>query len=460
MVPVVNAIVSKSLFAERALLEHGWANDVRIDIDAQGRISDILTDTTCGTQAERTHGPVVPAISNLHSHAFQRAMAGLAEIAGTGDDSFWTWRDLMYRVVGSLSPDGLEAVAAKLYIELLKGGFGRVCEFHYLHHTPDGTPYADPAETSLRMLAAARSAGIGITHLPVFYAQSNFGGVPPNDGQRPFIHSVDAFLGLQERLTDTCAAQGAVLGTAIHSLRAATPEQIAAVLAHAPDGPIHIHVAEQEREVADCIAWSGRRPVEWLLDNQQVDERWCLIHATHLTTDEIARLAASRAVVGLCPATEANLGDGIFPAAEFAARRGRYGIGTDSHVATDVAQELSLLEYGQRLRDRRRNRLAAPGASVGRTMLDAVSQGGAQAAGTGLGGLRIGAAADLVVLDESNPYIAAASGDQILDRWIFAVGRDGVRDVMVAGHWAIREGRHDQQDEIDRAFGNTLAALQ
>ncbi|MCZ4091607.1 formimidoylglutamate deiminase [Sinorhizobium psoraleae] len=449
------------LFAERALLPTGWAENVAIILDGNGGIASVMIGQAPAEGDERLSGPVVPAIANLHSHAFQRAMAGLAEVAGTGDDSFWTWREEMYRTVGLVDPDDVEAIAAKVYMEMLKGGFGRVVEFHYLHHQADGTPYADPAEMSLRILSAAEATGIGLTHLPVFYAHGNFGGMAPNPGQRPLLHDPDRFLALLDRLVPACSKAGARLGYAIHSLRAATPDEMRTILAAAPvSGPIHIHVAEQTREVDDCLAWSGRRPVEWLLDEMPVDARWCAIHATHMTAEETKRLAASGAVAGLCPATEANLGDGIFPAVDFIAEDGRVGIGTDSHVATSVAEELRLLEYGQRLRDRRRNRLAAgPGASVGRSIFEAVLAGGAQAAGVDLTGIKAGARADLVVLDGDNPYIAAASGNQILDRWLFALGGETVRDVMVAGQWKIRNGRHDREEEIDRAFARVLTKL-
>ena len=346
-------------------------------------------------------------------------------------------------------------------MELLKGGFGRIVEFHYLHHGPGGAAYGDPAETSLRILSAARRTGLKLTHLPVFYAHSNFGGAAPGEGQRPFLHDVDGFLTLLDRLVPLCREAGATLGFAIHSLRAATPDEMRAILdAETTGGPIHIHVAEQEREVEDCLAWSGRRPVEWLLGEMPVDRRWCAIHATHMTPAESLGLARSGAVAGLCPATEANLGDGIFPATEFLAAGGRFGVGTDSHVATSVSEELRLLEYGQRLRYRRRNRLATgPGASVGRSLLEGALAGGAQAAGQAGSGLRVGAAADFVVLDGADPFIAAAEGDAILDRWIFALGDHTVRDVIVGGEFVIRERRHAAEEAIDAAFSQTLQRL-
>jgi len=453
----------RPLFAERALLPGGWAEDVRIDVDATGRIVAVVAGASADG-AERARGPVVPATPDLHSHAFQRAMAGLAEVAGTGDDSFWTWRETMYRTVGLVSPEDVEAIAAKLYVELLKGGYGAVAEFHYLHHDRDGNAYADPAELSKRILAAAGRTGIGLTLLPVFYAHGNFGGAAASPGQRRFLNGVDDFLALLAGLGPACAAAGAGLGMAFHSLRAATPDEMREILAAVPGlgldvAPVHIHAAEQTREVDDCLAWSGRRPVEWLLDEMPVDGRWCLIHATHMTADETRRAAASGAVAGLCPQTEANLGDGLFPATDFASSGGRFGIGTDSHVATGVAEELRLLEYGQRLRDRRRNRLAAPGASVGRTIFDAALAGGAQALAQPLGRIEPGATASLVVLDGDDPFVAVARGDAILDRWLFALGDRAVRDVMVAGEWRIRDGRHADEAAIDESFREVLARL-
>lgn len=451
----------QKLLCRQILLPDGWATDVALTIGDDGRILAIEEHDGRQPQLPEARGPVVPAPTNLHSHAFQRAMAGLAEIAGSTDDSFWTWREAMYRLVGRMSPDDIEITAAKLYSELLKGGFGQVVEFHYLHHAAGGRHYAKASETSLRILRAAQATGIGLTHLPVFYAHAGFDGTQASEGQRPFLHDVDQFLTLLDMLKPACAAAGATLGLAIHSLRAATPDEMRAILdSEQTTGPLHIHVAEQEREVEDCLAWSGRRPVDFLLDEMPVDERWCAIHATHMTADETARLARTGAVAGLCPATEANLGDGVFPATDFVGLGGAFGIGTDSHVATTVAEELRLLEYGQRLRDRRRNRLSAgPGTSVARAMFDAALKGGAQAAGIGTAGIRVGARADLVVLDGNNPFIGTASCDQILGRWLFATGVEVIRDVMAAGEWVVRDGRHKNEDAIDRAFRDVLLKL-
>lgn len=448
------------LFAERALLADGWADDVVFSIGDDGRIAGVVRGAL-PIGALRLRGPVVSAVANLHSHAFQRAMAGLTEVAGQGDDSFWTWREEMYRLVSLLTPDDVTVIAAKLQVELLKGGFGRVAEFHYLHHGADGRPYAEPAEMSLAVLRAAELSGIGLTLLPVFYAHSDFGGAAPTAGQRRFIHDVDGFLTLLHGLVEPCRSANARLGLAFHSLRAVTGDEIAAIMETVPaHAPVHIHVAEQEREVAASIAHSGRRPVERLYDIAEVDERWCLIHATHVTEGEVAMIAGSGAVAGLCPTTEADLGDGIFPAADFLAADGRLGIGTDSHVGTSVADELRLLEYGQRLRDRRRNRMAGrPGASVGRTLFDRALDGGARAAGVAGAGLCVGAPADLVVLDGRSPYLASVEGDAILDRWMFGGIGPAVRDVMIGGRWLIEDGRHAKDEQIDRAFAATLARL-
>ncbi|SCX70102.1 formimidoylglutamate deiminase [Pseudomonas sp. NFACC32-1] len=450
-----------AFFAERALLPSGWANDVRLEVDAAG----VLTHVQAGSHAdgaERLGGPLLPGMPNLHSHAFQRAMAGLAEVAGNPNDSFWTWRDLMYRLVGKISPDQLGMIARQLYIEMLKAGYTSVAEFHYVHHDTDGTPYADPAELALRISHAAQAAGIGLTLLPVLYSHSGFGGQAPNEGQRRFINSTENYLKLQTRLQPILAAQPTqALGLCFHSLRAVTPRQIQDVLAASDRHcPVHIHIAEQQKEVDDCLGWSGARPLQWLYENVEVDPRWCLVHATHANADEVALMARSRAIAGLCLTTEANLGDGIFPAVDFIAQGGRLGIGSDSHVSLSVVEELRWLEYGQRLRDQRRNRLYRPDQPmVGRTLFDAALEGGAQALGQAVGALDVGKRADWLVLDGNDPYLATARGDGILNRWLFAGGDRQVRDVMVGGQWVVRDGRHAGEEESARAFAQVLREL-
>jgi formimidoylglutamate deiminase len=448
-------------FAERALLPTGWANNVRFDVSPEGTLTRVAADAD-SEGAELMSGPVVPGMPNLHSHAFQRAMAGLAEVAGNPNDSFWTWRDLMYRLVGQISPEQLGIIARQLYIEMLKGGFTSVAEFHYVHQDTSGKPYADPAELALRVSEAASSVGIGLTLLPVLYSHSGFGGQPPNEGQRRFIHSTDSYLDLQTRLRQIIKTQPAqAVGVCFHSLRAVTPQQISAVLAASDKQcPVHIHIAEQQKEVDDCLSWSGRRPLQWLYENVDVDQRWCLVHATHAEPDEVTLMARSKAVAGLCLTTEANLGDGIFPAVDYIAQGGRWGIGSDSHVSLSVVEELRWLEYGQRLRDQRRNRLyRSDQPMVGRTLYDAALVGGAQAMGQPVGVLEVGKRADWLVLDGNDPYLATASGDGILNRWLFAGGDRQIRDVMVNGRWVISDGRHADEEESSQAFAQVLREM-
>lgn len=450
-----------AFFAERALLPSGWASDVRVEVNAFGVITHIAEGTQAA-DAQVLKGPLLPGMPNLHSHAFQRAMAGLAEVAGNPNDSFWTWRDLMYRLVGQISPEQLGVIATQLYIEMLKGGFTSVAEFHYVHQDVSGKPYANPAELALQISQAAQVAGIGLTLLPVLYSHSGFGGQAPNEGQRRFIHSTDSYLDLQGRLKPLLHQRSAQqLGVCFHSLRAVTPEQISTVLAVTDQHcPVHIHIAEQQKEVEDCLSWSGQRPVQWLYENNAVDERWCLVHATHVEPNEVALMAQSGAVAGLCLTTEANLGDGIFPAVDYLARGGRWGIGSDSHVSLNVVEELRWLEYGQRLRDQRRNRLYRNDQPmVGRTLFDAALLGGTQALGQPVGQLQVGQRADWLVLDGDDPYIATASGDAILNRWLFAGSDRQIRDVMVNGQWVVREGHHAGEEQSNREFAHVLREL-
>ena len=448
----------RKLYAASALLPSGWTENVLIGIDASGHISSVQAGQAAPHDAER-HDILLPALSNLHSHAFQRALAGLTETRGSADDDFWSWREAMYAFLPRLSPKAVQAIAAQLYAELAESGFAAVAEFHYLHHQPDGKAYADPAEMAGRIAAAARDTGLGLTLLPVAYARSGFGGAPTHDGQKRFANTASAYLELRDASKAHLARPDDVLGAAPHSLRAVSPDDLETILADAQAGPVHIHIAEQTREVEDCLAWSGQRPVDWLLDNAPVDERWCLIHATHMTETETARLASTCAVAGLCPTTEADLGDGVFPALTWQAEHGRWGVGTDSHVGTDAAGELRLFEWSQRLHHRKRTLLAGPRQSNGRALYEAALAGGAQALGRASGSISAGQWADLVSLDPGHPVLAGKSGDQWLDGWIFSGGKDCVADVWSAGRHIVHEGRHMQRDAILAGFRETMSHL-
>jgi formimidoylglutamate deiminase len=446
-----------AIHAAQVLTAEGWQRDVRISLK-QGRIDAILAGITSQPGDEK-HAVVIPGLPNLHSHAFQRGMAGLGEMRGQSADSFWTWREVMYRFALSMTPAQQEAIAAQAYVEMLEGGFTRVGEFHYLHHQMDGSPHGDIAEMVSRIGSAAAETGINLTLLPVFYAHSTFGGAAPNERQRRFINTRDSFSRLMEGANTLVAdLDGAVLGIAPHSLRAVTPEELGWLQTVAPDRPIHLHVAEQMQEVDDCIQWSGRRPVQWLLDHAAVDDRWCLIHATHLDDGEIEQLARSGAVAGLCPVTEANLGDGIFRGREFLAAGGKFGIGSDSNVLIGAADELRQLEYSQRLRDQSRNVLVEAGGSTGRALFDQALAGGVQALGAGASGIRTGASADMLSLDMNNPGLTGKTIDQVLDAWIFAT-HSAVDCVWVRGRKQVDSGRHRQRDQIASRFRRAIMQL-
>ena len=444
------------LFFDSALLPDGWAADVMVDIGDDGVIREVGANVEPATDAVR-EAIAVPGVANLHSHAFQRGMAGLAERAGSGPDSFWTWREVMYRFLDQLSADDVEATAAQLQVEMLEAGFTAVGEFHYLHHDTDGSPYADPAEMAERIIAAASATGIGLTLLPVLYHQGGFGAQPLTPGQRRFAMRPGALLKLVATLRARHPA--IAVGAAPHSLRAVTPESLAEVVSALPAGPLHIHAAEQVKEVEDCVAWSGERPVRWLLDNAQIDGRWCVIHATHLDDTEVRDLAASGAVAGLCPVTEANLGDGIFRGVDYRAAAGAFGVGSDSHIRVDLADELRTLEYGQRLRDRGRNLLAPAGRSVGRTLLEAAAAGGAQALQQPMGAIVPGNRADIVTLQAEHSALVGKCGDDLVDGWLFAAGRSPVASVYAAGKRVVENGRHVSAEGIARRFAPVMQRL-
>ncbi len=449
------------LFFDSALTPDGWRDAVTVGI-ADGRVATVEVgadprDPSLGSRG----GIAVPGLGNLHSHTFQRGFAGLTERRGSGDDHFWTWREAMYGLSGRLAPDDVEAIAGLAFAEMLEGGFTGVAEFHYLHHAPDGQPYDDPAELGRRIAAAAAATGIGLTLLPVFYAHGGFGGTAPTPGQRRFVSSLDLYARLVDGATDAVRTLPAGrAGIAPHSLRAATADEIRALLKAFPQGPVHIHIAEQVREVDDCIAATGARPVDWLLDHAEVDARWCLVHATHMTSGETSRMARSGAVAGLCPITESDLGDGIFPATAYAEAGGTFGVGSDSNVLISAASELRTLEYSQRLRDRARNRLApAGGGSTGRRLFDAASAGGARALGQAAAAIAPGARADIVVLDGTVAALHGRSGDAVLDSWIFATAVSPVDRVYASGRLVVEHGRHVSRDRIDAAFKATIDRL-
>ena len=449
----------QTVFADAALLSSGWTSDVRVGIGPAGRIAVIEPGASAAPRDLRV-GALLPAVANLHSHTFQRAMAGLAERRGPGDrDSFWTWRETMYRFLDILSPNDIEAIAAFAFMEMQEAGFAAVAEFHYLHHQPGGAPYADLGELSARIAAAAATAGIGLTLLPVHYAQGGVDGRPLKGGQLRFGNDIERFTRLLHRAGDALQSlpADARLGVAPHSLRAVGRRDLAALTELMPDAPIHMHIAEQEAEVEETLAVFGQRPMSFLLDNADVDRRWCLIHCTHMTPAETERLAATGAVAGLCPVTEANLGDGIFDGARHLAS-GTLGVGSDSNIRISVNEELRQLEYSQRLRDRARIVLAAPGQSCGRNLYDLALAGGAQALGRDSGAIAEGKWADLIALDPA-ALDDAPVGDGLLDMWIFTGGREAVSDVWSAGRHVVQEGRHAARDAIGARYRACLASI-
>lgn len=437
----------KKYFAREALLPQGWARDVCIEVDDAGAISRV----SFGRKGEKLAGPVLPGMANLHSHAFQRAMAGLTEMRGPGDDDFWTWRELMYRFMQRVTPKHARAIATHLYIEMLAHGYTAVGEFHYVHH---------PAGMLASHLEAAREAGIAITALPSLYLWSGFGRKPLQPRQKRFSSDVSQVLSIFEKMRRE-SSPDMNTGLAPHSLRAVDPGALKELVAAAPDDvPIHIHAAEQTREVDECKAALGKRPVEWLLSNLPVGERWCVVHATHMTDEETRALAASGAVAGLCPTTEGNLGDGIFPLAEYRASNGRYGIGGDSHVSRDPAEELRLLEYFQRVTRRRRNVTTSEQTpAAGTALWLEAAAGGAQALGRRMGSIAPGMRADLVVLDPEHVDLQGRSGDAIANALVFAGASGMVRDVMVAGRWVVRNRRHARARPAASAYRRALKEL-
>jgi formimidoylglutamate deiminase len=454
-------------------LEHlhqpdGFLSPGYVSLDAAGVILEVTSVAPPGATPERLRGYALPGLPNLHGHAFQRAMAGFAERASPGAaDSFWTWRECMYDLALRITPPELEAVTAQVYVEMLEAGMTSAAEFHYLHHAPDGSFYDDRAELAERVRAAAEWVGMPLTMLPVFYAHAGVNR-PIDERQRRFAHhSVQEFAQLVELLRTRLSGTQHRLGIAPHSLRAVTPEELTELLALAhglgPLTPVHMHIAEQLAEVDEVRAALGAPPVSWLLDHAEVDARFCLVHATHASLDECRRMAASGAVVGLCPETEANLGDGIFPLREYAAMHGAFGVGTDSQVRISAAGELRMLEYPQRLVERARNVLSdsghEPWLSTGQRLFDACTLGGAQALGQPVGRIARGLRADLVLLDAEHPRLVGHDARSVLDAFIFSAGSGAVRDVMVAGKWVVKDGKHLAREAVQRAFAHAMKAL-
>jgi formimidoylglutamate deiminase len=449
----------RSIFASSALLANGWVANVRVEI-ADGAITAI-TPATAARGMDTRVDILLPALANLHSHAFQRAMAGMTEYRAPGRDNFWTWRELMYRFVDQLTPDQIEAIAALVFMEMQEAGYGAVGEFHYLHHQPGGQPYGALAELGTRIFAAAELTGIGLTHLPVLYSYGGAGEKALGGGQLRFGNKIDRF----NRLVDETRTAARFLppdtgvGIAPHSLRATSPDDLARVVADHPGGPVHMHIAEQEAEITQISEWLGARPVEWLLDNCPPDRRWCLIHATHMTHEETIGLARSGAVAGLCPITEANLGDGTFNGPLFLQSGGSFGVGSDSNVRISLSGELRGLEYAQRLRDRARNLMVIDQGSVGAALYLGAAAGGAQALSRNAGAIKVGALADLVALDRKDPSLCALSNDQLLDGLVFAASDRVVTDVWSAGRHQVRGGRHVAHDRIVAGYRVAVAGL-
>jgi len=449
--------LQKTVFAPEVLLPSGWARDVAIDIDATGTISAVRTGSG-SSGCEHAGGPVIPGMPDVHSHAFQRAMAGLAERMGSPEDSFWTWRETMYGFIRRLGPEDVHAIAAQLYCELLKNGYTAVAEFHYLHRAPDGKPYERRADMAIAHVEAARQTGMAITMLPSLYAYANFEEEPLTPAQRRFATTPEDILQMLAELRAAYPDQPDVrLGVAPHSLRAVNVtmmrELIAGLDAVDPAAPIHIHLAEQVKEVNDCLAWCDQRPAQWLLDNMPVNARWCLVHCTHVSSAETERLAASGAVVAICPTTEGNLGDGVFPFTRFRSKEGRYGIGTDSQVSQSPIEELRWLEYSQRLALRRRSVTASEDRpAVGTNLWREAAAGGAQALGRPMGAIAPGLRADLVVLDGLHVNLDGRQGDRMMDALLFCGNDRLVRHVMVGGRWVVRDRHHSAEEGIEAHY--------
>lgn len=457
-----------TIFAETALLPDGWSDNVLIECDKEGWIVGIDTfkpADSIGTGVEVVTGPLIPGMPNVHSHAFQRAMAGMAERANAKKDTFWSWRDTMYRFLAFLEPEDMEAIAAQVFVEMLKAGYTSVGEFHYVYHRPDGSSYPEKSIMPQQMIKAALETGMAITLLPTLYAYSGFGEKPPAEGQKRFLNTVPSLMRVIEELYGQYRNTPQVtIGFAHHSLRAVSPEMLRegtqAVRRLIADAPIHIHASEQMQEVEGCLEWSGKRPVEWLLENGNVDQNWCFVHATHINDAEIAALAESGVVAGLCPTTEANLGDGILPLTRYFQAGGAFGIGSDSHITISPMQELRWLEYVQRLISRERTILKTGDIpSVGAALYDRALVGGARALGRKTGRIEIGHRADFLVIDSEMPCMTGKVRDHIIDTAIFAAAENPVRDVMVGGRWVVTNRHHKREESILQNYRHVMGKI-
>ncbi|MEM7278140.1 MAG: formimidoylglutamate deiminase [Pseudomonadota bacterium] len=454
----------QQIYCEQALLPSGWASSVTLDISNEGTISAVREQSTMPDSAQRK-GTVIPALASTHSHAFQRAMAGLCEQLLNPEDTFWTWRETMYRFANAINPDDLQAIAAQLYVEMLKAGFAQVGEFHYVHHQPGGQPYANIAQMADSIVNAAELSGIGVTLLPVLYATAGFDAAPLSEQQSRFGNSEAQYLDLHAQIQKRCgAASNTRCGAAMHSLRAVPPDLLLSATDELrrqnPEAPIHIHISEQMAEVTACEAVRGARPVQWLADNLDLNVTWCLVHATHIDDAEIGLITNSGASVSLCPTTEANLGDGLFPLQKFLRSGGKFSVGSDSNVSVSPVEELRLLEYGQRLNRQIRNVAADESTpSTGEALLQAASNGGASALGQAAAGLSVGARADLLVLDTEHPLLCGSPLKFRIDSWLFAGNTNAVSDVMSAGVWQIKAGKHENEEAIANEFRRVQTKL-
>lgn len=451
------------IHAPLAYIDNQWQENVVIGVDDSGVITDIGVDGNLGSNAavssvEHCQGALIPGIPNSHSHAFQRIFAGLTERQTTNDggntDNFWSWREQMYRYAHQITPEQQRIIAQALYIDMLKAGYTSVGEFHYLHHQKDGKPYDNIAETSLSIIEAAQSTGIRLVHLPVYYGRAGFSGEKIESLQRPFYNTLERYLLILDALQKQTRENAQVsIGLAIHSLRAANEEDIRNLLSETnksmPNAVVHLHIAEQEKEVQDCLKVYRKRPVQWLLDNFKVNNNWSLVHATHINGQERSSIIKSGASVGLCPTTEANLGDGIFPISDYLKEGGSFSVGTDSQITIDPFEEMKWLEYPQRLLQKKRVILTDGNESVGETLYKQCTQGGAQALGVDCGVIAVGKKADFIVLDTELGSSFAREARDLLDIAIFVEGKNMVKDVMVGGTWVVRDRHHRLEDKAE-----------